>query len=75
MKKRSLIVRIIAIILCALMILGVVTAAISAFSYDASAVSLPETGSNPNAIWVAVAGIAAALAAAICVVSAKKAKK
>ena len=75
MKKRNLFVRIMAIILCALMILGVLTAAISAFSFDAATVPSPNTGSNPNTIWAAVAGAAAVLACAICVISAKKSKK
>ena len=55
-KKRSLIVRIIAIALCALMILGVVSAALSALAYDGT---VPETGSNDHIIWFAVAIILA----------------
>lgn len=68
MKKKSLVVRIIAIVLCALMILGVVSAAISAFAYD----GVPATGSNDNIIWFAVAlGIATVV---ICVLAATKKK-
>ena len=67
-KKRSLIVRIIAIVMCALMILGVVSAAISAIAYDGT----PVTGSNDNIIWF---GIAAVIAVAVIIVLAATKKK
>lgn len=72
--KRNLIIRIVAIFLCALMVLSVVTAAFYAFAADSTA-ALPETGSSNAVIWV-VAAIAVAVAAiAACLILPKTKKK
>ncbi len=73
MKGRNLFVRIVAIILCAVMILSVVTAALYAFAAEPSAVASPETGSA-NMTWVIVAVVAAVAVIACCLVI-PKAKK
>jgi hypothetical protein len=73
MKGRNLFVRIVAIILCAVMILSVVTAALYAFAADVSAVPSPATGSA-NMTWVIVAVVAAVAVIACCLVI-PKAKK
>jgi hypothetical protein len=73
MKGRNLFVRIVAIILCAVMILSVVTAALYAFAAEPSAVSSPATGSA-NMTWVIVAVVAAVAVIACCLVI-PKAKK
>ena len=56
MKGRSLFVRIVAIFLCAVMVLGVVTAAIYAFAADEAVLytASPDTGSS-SMIWVILA--------------------
>ncbi|MCR5523356.1 MAG: LPXTG cell wall anchor domain-containing protein [Clostridia bacterium] len=69
-NKRSLIIRIIAIGLCALMLLGVVTAAISAYAVS----PMPATGSSSKTIWIAVAAVVAVAVVAVCLISAKKKK-
>ena len=56
MKDRSLFVRIVAIILCALMVGGALTAAISAFAADVNLAASPDTGSRNN-VWVIVAAV------------------
>ncbi len=65
MKGRNLFVRIVAIVLCAVMILSVVTAALYAFA--AESVPSPETGSA-NMTWVIVAAVAAVAVIAGCLV-------
>jgi hypothetical protein len=66
MKGRNIFVRIVAIILCAVMILSVVTAALYAFAAEATVPS-PETGSA-NMTWVVVAVVAAIAVIAGCLV-------
>ena len=73
MNKRNLFVRIVAILLCAIMVLGVGTAAISAFAADGT-VCAPETGSQPM-IWVVVAVVAAIAVIAGCLIIPKVNKK
>ena len=54
MKKRNLFVRIMAIVLCAIMVLGVVAVAFTAFAAEPTAqTAVVETGS-PNNTWVIV---------------------
>lgn len=65
--KKNLFVRIVAILLCAVIILGVATAALSAFAADAAVLSAPDTGSQ-SMIWVVVAVVAALGAIAACLV-------
>lgn len=74
MKKRNLFVRITAIILCAIMVLGVFSAAIYAFAADASAVPSPETGS-PDNTWLILIAVLAILAIAACVILPRMKKK
>lgn len=63
MKKRSLVIRIVAIVLCVLMVLGIVAGAISAFAAEAA----PATGSTSQAVPIAV-GVIAVLLITICIV-------
>jgi hypothetical protein len=73
--KRSLIVRIVAIVLCALMVLSVVTIAITAFAADASLLAAPpDTGSDNIYIWVIGAVVVAIVAIAVCLVIPKSKK-
>lgn len=58
MKRHNLFVRIVAILLCAIMVLGVVTAAISAFAADAD---VPETGSSDMTWFIIAAAVAVAV--------------
>ncbi len=74
MKKNNLIVRIVAIILCAIMILGVATAAFSAFAASPDSVAAPNTGSQPM-VWVIVAVVAAVAVIAGCLIIPKVNKK
>lgn len=74
MKKRNLFIRITAIILCAVMVLGVFTAALYAFAADASAAPLPDTGS-PDNTWLILIAVLAILAIVACVVIPKMKKK
>lgn len=76
MKGRSLFVRIVAILLCAVMVLGVVTAAIYAFAADEAVLytASPDTGSS-SMIWVIVAVVAAVAVIAGCLVIPKIKKK
>ena len=60
MKRHNLFVRIVAILLCAVMLLGVVTAAISAFSAD---VNVPQTGSADMTVVIIAAVVAVAVIA------------
>ncbi len=75
MKGRNLFVRITALVLCAIMIIGVVTVAFYAFAAEpTAAVSAPETGSE-NMTWVIVAVVAAIAVIAGCLVVPKIKKK
>lgn len=65
MKGRNIFVRIVAIVLCAVMILSVVTAALYAFA--AETVPSPETGSA-DMTWVIVAVVAAVAIVSCCLV-------
>lgn len=58
MKRHNLFVRIVAILLCAIMVLGVVTAAISAFAADGT---VPDTGSNDMTPIIIIAALAVAV--------------
>ena len=69
MKGRNLFVRIVAIVLCAVMILSVVTAALYAFAAETS----PATGSA-DMTWVIVAAVAAVAVIACCLVLPKMKK-
>lgn len=60
MKRHNLFVRIVAILLCAVMLLGVVTAAISAFAAD---VNVPQTGSADMTVVIIAAVVAVAVIA------------
>ena len=73
MNKRNLFVRITAIVLCALMVLSIVTVALYAFAAEASAVVLPETGSE-SMTWVIVSAVAAVAVIAGCLVVPKMKK-
>ncbi len=72
--KRNLIVRIVAIVLCAIMVLSVVTVAITAFAAETTLAASPETGSNNIYIWV-IAAVVVAVAAIISCVVLPKTKK
>lgn len=75
MKGRNIFVRIVAIVLCAVMVLGVATAALYAFAAeDVATAALPDTGS-PEMIWVIVAVVAAVAVIAGCLVLPKFIKK
>ncbi len=75
MDKRNIVVRIIAILLCVIMVLGVGTAALTAFAAEEIAVtSMPDTGS-PEMVWVIVAVVAAVAVIAGCLVIPKVTKK
>lgn len=76
MNRRNIFVRVVAIILCAVMLLGVVTAALYAFAADAETVvaALPDTGST-SMVWVIVAAIAAVAVIAACMIVPKIKKK
>lgn len=74
MNKRNLFVRITAIVLCALMILSVVTAALYAFAAEPAAVASPDTGSE-SMTWVVIAVVAAFAVIVGCLVVPKMKKK
>ncbi len=74
MKGRNIFIRIMALILCAVMILGVVTAALYAFAAEPAAVASPETGSA-DMTWVIVAVVAAVAVIIGCLVAPKIKKK
>ncbi len=75
MNKRNLFVRITAIILCALMVLSVVTVALYAFAAEpVAAVASPETGSE-SMIWVIISAVAAVAVIVGCLVVPKMKKK
>lgn len=67
MNKRNIFVRIVAIVLCVIMVLGVATAALTAFATDAGTVAAPDTGSQPM-LWVVIAVVAAVAVIAGCLV-------
>ncbi len=71
MKRHNLFVRIVAILLCAIMVLGVVTAAISAFAADGT---VPDTGSS-DMTWVIIAAVLAVVVIVGCIVLPKFLKK
>ena len=58
MKRHNLFVRIVAILLCVIMVLGVATAAISAFAADGT---VPDTGSSDMTMVIVVAALAVAV--------------
>lgn len=74
MKDRSLFVRITAIVLCALMVLGALTAAISAFATDITLIATPDTGSR-NSMWVVIAAAVAVMVIVVCLLLPKFVKK
>lgn len=74
MKGRNLFVRITALVLCALMVISVVTAALYAFAAEPAAVASPDTGSE-SMTWVIVAVVAAIAVIAGCLVVPKIKKK
>lgn len=69
MKNRNLFIRIVAIVLCALMILGVLTCVISIYAAEPAASAA--TGSNTHMIWVILAGILAVAVAAACILTSR----
>ncbi len=73
MNKRNLFVRITAIILCALMVLSVVTVALYAFAAEPT-VAAPDTGSE-SMVWVIIAVVAAVAVIVGCLVLPKMKKK
>ena len=73
MKGRNLFVRITALVLCALMIISVVTVALYAFAAEPTA-AVPDTGSE-SMIWVIVAVVAAIAVITACLVVPKMKKK
>ncbi len=75
MNKRNLFVRITAIVLCALMVLSVVTVALYASAAEPDAVvAAPDTGSE-SMVWVIVAAVAAVAVIVGCLVAPKMKKK
>ncbi len=74
MNKRNLFVRITAIILCALMVLSIVTVALYAFAAEPVAtVASPETGSE-SMVWVIISAVAAVAVIVGCLVVPKMKK-
>ncbi len=74
MKGRNLFIRITALVLCAIMIIGVVTVAFYAFAAEPAAVTSPDTGSE-SMVWVIVAVVAAVAVIIGCLVAPKIKKK
>ncbi len=74
MKGRNLFIRITALVLCAIMIIGVVTVAFYAFAAEPTAVTSPDTGSE-SMVWVIVAVVAAVAVIIGCLVAPKIKKK
>lgn len=70
------VIRVVAIVMAALMLLGVFGAAISAFATDGvvNTMSIPVTGQRSATVPVII-GIIALIAAIICIVISKKSKK
>lgn len=75
MHKRNLFVRITAIVLCAIMVLGVVTAALYAFAAEPAAQAANVDTGSPDNTWVIVAVVAAILVVAACIVVPRVGKK
>lgn len=76
MQKRNLFVRITAIVLCAIMLLGVVTAAFYAFAAeDAVLFAAPAQTGSPNNTWVIIAVVVALVVVIGCAVVPKLTKK
>lgn len=73
MKGRNLFVRITALVLCALMIISVVTVALYAFAAE-PVEAAPNTGSE-SMVWVIIAVVAAVAVIAGCLVVPKMKKK
>lgn len=74
MNKRNLFVRITAIVLCALMVLSIVTVALYAFAAEPVAVASPDTGSE-SMVWVIISAVAAVAVILGCLVVPKMKKK
>ena len=76
MQKRSLFVRITAIVLCAIMVLGVVTAALYAFAADDAVLfAAPAQTGSPNNTWVIIAVVVALAVIVGCAFIPKMKKK
>ena len=76
MQKRSLFVRITAIVLCAIMVLGVVTAALYAFAADDAVLfAAPAQTGSPNTTWVIIAVVGALAVVVGCAFIPKMKKK
>lgn len=76
MQKRSLFVRITAIVLCAIMVLGVVTAAFYAFAADDAVLfAAPAQTGSPNNTWVIIAVVVALAVVVGCAFIPKMKKK
>lgn len=73
MKKRSMIVRIVAIVMCVLMVLGIVAGAITAFAAEPSA-ALPSTGSSSQKVPI-ILGVCGAVLVIACIVLPRLVKK
>lgn len=74
MNKRNLFVRITAIVLCALMVLSIVTVALYAFAAEPVATASPDTGSE-SMVWVIISAVAAVAVILGCLVVPKMKKK
>ncbi len=76
MQKRNLFVRITAIVLCAIMLLGVVTAAFYAFAAEEAVLfEAPAATGSPNNTWVIIAVVVALVVVIGCAVVPKLTKK
>ena len=76
MQKRSLFVRITAIVLGAIMVLGVVTAALYAFAADDAVLfAAPAQTGSPNNTWVIIAVVVALAVVVGCAFIPKMKKK
>lgn len=71
-NSRGIIVRIIAILLCALMVLGVCSVLLGAFAVSAG--DSPATGSSNLPVWFIVAAVIAVIAIVVCLVATKRDK-
>lgn len=74
MKNKSIVVRIVAVFLCALMVLSAVTVAITAFAASPDSAAAPDTGSE-SMVWVIVSVVAAVLVIVGCLIIPKIKKK
>ena len=76
MQKRNLFVRITAIVLCAIMLLGVVAAAFYAFAADDAVLfAAPAQTGSPNNTWVIIAVVVALAVVVGCAFIPKMKKK